>query len=175
MNGEEGFIAAFVLIVTGIFLLVQLAVSVFVVLRFIASPDRSAVRPFLLTIATALASVGMCYSQVFPRAFIHGLCSRENQVDLFLYLFAMFIGLLFSYELIWSRSRFFRLVGAFGMFFLVVNSTPGISDYVYQAQYTPKHLSPSKPLEDKATSSVPQKVVQRQSPQECGTCVKAGA
>jgi len=161
MGEGSGFVAAIVLLTAGIFLLVQLALSFFVLCRFLAKPDKSTARPFLLTVASALASLAICTSRVFPAAFIYGLFSGENQIDLILYLSAMFVGLLFSCELVLSRSLFFRLAGAFGMFFLVINLTPGISDYIYQAQYTSKPRDPSKTFTEIPAQAVPEKVVMK--------------
>ena len=46
----------------------------------------------------------------------------------------MFIGLLFSVELLMTDRASFRLLGFLGLLFFVINFTPSVTEYVYQAQ-----------------------------------------
>lgn len=163
------FIPALVILIASVSLLAQLATGLYSLLKFAANPRRKRLRPVLLTVATVLASIGLCCANVFPRAFVHGLCTQENHVDLFLYLFAMFVGILFSYELLLSDRNRFRLTGMVGLFFLVINLTPGVSDYMFNAQFKPqadRDVRPSqnveKPLDgQKALAAAPPIVARR--------------
>ncbi len=153
-----------VIMMAFIFVVIQVLAGLFALLRVLASPDMAHARSFLLTVAVLLASYGICHAKVFPHSFLHGLCSMENRVNLPLYLLSMFIGLLFSWELLCSRRNTFRTVGAFGLFFLVMNITPGLTDYAYQAQFKPNVRPASQERVINSSESIPAMDMARGTP-----------
>ena len=110
-------------------LILQFVAALLVLAFRVARPDRISRRAFLLVIGIAVASAGLCKARIFPYAFVSGFFGPQNCVNLGLYLLSMFVGLLFSVELLLGHQRLLQVVAGLGLAFMVLNWTPGMSEF----------------------------------------------
>lgn len=86
-------------------------------------------RAALLAIGIAVASLGIYTSKVFPCGFAFGLFNKMNCIDLPMYLASMFIGLLFSFELmLMNRDVMITSMGILGLMFVIINGVPVVAE-----------------------------------------------